>query len=284
MWCLLDANYDINKSDILHPILAYIYKLSVTVESKPYTAFIFSQTIINSQTEPSMDTQTQILDTSAELNDEESVGQNSDTPLNFSTNDFSIIKSEDLEEKAQAEPLDLSLPKSSSCNGHTSVTIAVSNTKPSVPTQEEPLNLTSLKKDTLDGNTIYVTQSTTSPINIIATPLPTLVAIAEPGGIPCLRAAISTKQRTILIPQLSYTYTSPSTNGKANTTTTTTSSSNKTSSITTTPSTDTQGIVLNGCEVRKHATYQVKHYSYIFLMSKALLSNIVPCHITIRCS
>ncbi|KAG7319686.1 hypothetical protein KOW79_016829 [Hemibagrus wyckioides] len=208
------------------------------------------QTIINSQTEPSMDTQTQILDTSAELNDEESVGQNSDTPLSFSTNDFGIIKTEELEEKGQAEPLDLSLPKSSSCNGHTSVTIAVSNTKPSVPTQEEPLNLTSLKKDTLDGNTIYVTQSTTSPINIIATPLPTLVAIAEPGGIPCLRAAISTKQRTILIPQLSYTFTSPSTNGKANTTTTT-SSSNKTSSITTTPSTDTQGIVLNGCEKEK---------------------------------
>lgn len=227
-----------------------------------------------------MDTQTQILDTSAELNVEESVGQNSDTPLNFSTNDFGIIKSEDLEEKGQAEPLDLSLPKSSSCNGHTSVTIAVSNTKPSVPTQEEPLNLTSLKKDTLDGNTIYVTQSTTSPINIIATPLPTLVAIAEPGGIPCLRAAISTKQRTILIPQLSYTYTSPSTNGKANTTTTT-SSSNKTSSITTTPSTDTQGIVLNGCEVRKHATYQVKHYSYIFLMSKALLVVLIVQYCTL---
>ncbi|XP_060728154.1 zinc finger E-box-binding homeobox 1 isoform X1 [Tachysurus vachellii] len=203
------------------------------------------QIIVDSQAEPSKDTQTQILDTPTELHKEDSVGQNIDSPpLNFSTNGIGIIKTEDLEEKGQAEPLDLSLPKTS-CNGNTTVDIAVSDTKPSVPTQDEPLNLTSFKKDTLDGNTIYVTQSNTSPIKIIATPLPTLVAIAEPGGIPCLRAAISTKHRTILIPQLSYTYTSPSTSGKANTTI---SSSNKCSTITTPLSTDTQGIVLNGCE------------------------------------
>ncbi|XP_026781711.2 zinc finger E-box-binding homeobox 1 isoform X2 [Pangasianodon hypophthalmus] len=207
------------------------------------------QTIANSQLELSMDTQTQILHIPTEPQNEESVGKNSDPPpLNVSTNDLGIIKTEYLEEKGQAEPLDLSLPKSSCCNGNTSVTIAVSATKSSVPTQEEPLNLTCFKKDTLDGNTIYVTQSTTSPINIIATPLPTLVAIAEPCGIPCLRTAISTKQRTILIPQLSYTYTSPSTNGKANTTT---SSSNKANTITTPPSTGTQGTVLNGCQKEK---------------------------------
>ncbi|XP_053507700.1 zinc finger E-box-binding homeobox 1 isoform X2 [Ictalurus furcatus] len=206
------------------------------------------QTIANSQPEPSMDAQTQILDIPTEPHNEESVGQHRDPPsLNLSTNDIDIIiKTEDVEEKGQAEPLDLSLPKSSCCN--TSVTIAVSATKPSIPTQEEPLNLTCFKKDTLDGNTIYVTQSATSPINIIATPLPTLVAIAEPGGIPCLRAAISTKQRTILIPQLSYTYTSPSTNSKANLTT---SFSNKASTITTVPSTDTQGTVLDDCQKEK---------------------------------
>ncbi|KAM9439557.1 zinc finger E-box-binding homeobox 1 isoform 1-T1 [Clarias gariepinus] len=192
------------------------------------------QTIANSQQDSSMDTNTQILETSAE----ESVSQNSDpSPLNLTTNYLSIIKTEDLEEKGQVEPLDLSLPKSSFCNSNTSVTSEVSATKPSVTTQEEPINLTCFKKDTLDGNTIYVTQSTTSPINIIATPLPTLVAIAEPGGIPCLRSAISTKQRTILIPQLSYTYTSPSTN-KANTT----------PSTITPPNTDMQGGVLNGCQ------------------------------------
>lgn len=195
-----------------------------------------------------MDTQIQILDTPAELHSEELVAQNSDPPpLNFSINDLGNIKTESLEEKGQAEPLDLSLPKSSCCNSKTSDTIAVPATKQSVPNQQEPLNLTCFKKDTLDGNTIYVTQSTPSPINIIATPLPTLVAIAEPGGIPCLRAAISTKQRTILIPQLSYTYTSPFTNGKANTIT---SSSNKPSTITTVPSRDTQGTILNGCQVR----------------------------------
>ncbi|KAF4076629.1 hypothetical protein AMELA_G00217290 [Ameiurus melas] len=207
------------------------------------------QTIVNSQPEPSMDAQTQILDIPTEPHNEESVGQNRDPPpLNLSTNDLDIIKTEDVEEKGQSEPLDLSLPKSSCCNSNTSVTIAVSATKPSIPTQEEPLNLTCFKKDSLDGNTIYVTQSATSPINIIATPLPTLVAIAEPGGIPCLRAAISTKQRTILIPQLSYTYTSPSTNSKANLTT---SFSNKASTITTIPSTDTQGTVLDGCRKEK---------------------------------
>ncbi|KAF5894037.1 zinc finger E-box-binding homeobox 1-like isoform X4, partial [Clarias magur] len=202
------------------------------------------QIIANSQQDPSMDTNTQILETSAEPNTEESVNQNSDpSPLNLTTNYLSIIKTEDLEEKGQVEPLDLSLPKSSCCNSNNSVTIEVSATKPSVTTQEEPINLTCLKKDTLDGNTIYVTQSTTSPINIIATPLPTLVAIAEPGGIPCLRSALSTKQRTILIPQLSYTYTSPSTNNKANTTTL---SISKAITITP-PTTDTQGGVLNGC-------------------------------------
>ncbi|XP_060761971.1 zinc finger E-box-binding homeobox 1 isoform X3 [Neoarius graeffei] len=207
------------------------------------------QTVANSLPEPSKDTQTQILDTPTEPHNEESVDQNSDPPpLNFSINDHGIIKTEDQEEKGQAEPLDLSLPKSSCCNGNTSVTIALSATKQSVPTQEEPLNLTCFKKDSMDGNTIYMTQSATSPINIIAAPLPTLVAIAEPGGIPCLRAAISTKQHTILIPQLSYTYTSPSTNTKANTTT---SCSTKASTITTPSSTDTQGTVLNGCQKEK---------------------------------
>lgn len=221
-----------------------------------------------------MDAQTQILDVPTEPHNEESVGQHRDPPsLNLSTNDIDIIiKTEDVEEKGQAEPLDLSLPKSSCCNGNTSVTIAVSATKPSIPTQEEPLNLTCFKKDTLDGNTIYVTQSATSPINIIATPLPTLVAIAEPGGIPCLRAAISTKQHTILIPQLSYTYTSPSTNSKANLTT---SFSNKASTITTIPSTDTQGTVLDDCQVRKHLTYPNEMLLLSDCMSKFLLALLI---------
>lgn len=208
----------------------------------PFFWGFFPQTIANSQPEPSMDTQTQILDTPTESHIEDSVGQHSEPPpLNFSTN--GIIKTEGLEEKGQAEPLDLSLPKPSCCNVNTSVNIAVSATKQSVPNQEEPLNLTCFKKDTQDSNTIYVTQATTSPINIIATPLPTLVAI-DPGGIPCLRAAITTKQRAILIPQLSYTYTSPF---KANTTN---SSSNKASTIITPPSTNTQGSVLNDYQVR----------------------------------
>lgn len=194
-----------------------------------------------------MDSQTQNLHTPEEPRNEESEGHNSDPLLNFSRKDLGIIKTEGLEEKGQAEPLDLSLPKSSGSYSNTSATVVMSESKQSIPTQEEPLNLTCFKNSTLDTNTIYVTQSVTSPINIIATPLPTLVAIAEPGGIPCLRAAISTKQRTILIPQLSYTYTSPFVNGKANTTT---SSSNKPSSDITPSSTDMQGTVLNGSQVR----------------------------------
>ncbi|XP_076837137.1 zinc finger E-box-binding homeobox 1 isoform X2 [Brachyhypopomus gauderio] len=136
------------------------------------------------------------------------------SPLNLSTNDFVIIKSEDSEEDGQVEPLDLSLPKPSSDTA--SVTLATSATKPSIPAQEEPLNLTCLRKNLLPGNTVYVSQAAAAgAISIVATPLPTLLAIAEPGGVPGLRTALSTHKRTILIPQLSYTFASPSTSSTA---------------------------------------------------------------------
>ncbi|XP_050983094.1 zinc finger E-box-binding homeobox 1 isoform X2 [Labeo rohita] len=121
-------------------------------------------------------------------------------PASVSTDDLVIVKTEDVEEELQCEPLDLSLPKSSSAQASTT-------TKLSVSTQKEPLNLTCLKKQPLPGNTIYVTQGGTGPLNIVTTPLPTLVAIAEPGGVPCIGTAISGNKRTILIPQLTYTYT-----------------------------------------------------------------------------
>ncbi|KTF77048.1 hypothetical protein cypCar_00025612, partial [Cyprinus carpio] len=121
-------------------------------------------------------------------------------PADVSTDDLVIVKTEDVEEELQCEPLDLSLPKSSSAQASTTTKLPVS-------TQKEPLNLTCLKKQLLPGNTIYVTQAGTGTLNIVTASLPTLVAIAEPGGIPCIGTAISGNKRTILIPQLTYTYT-----------------------------------------------------------------------------
>ncbi|XP_036411834.1 zinc finger E-box-binding homeobox 1 isoform X1 [Colossoma macropomum] len=227
----------------------------ISLRPPGYPTETSDQTVENTPPNPSTDTEPQILDTPSEPHEDSSVEQNSApssplTPLNLSTNDLVIVKTEDSEEEVQAEPLDLSLPKSSCNNANTSVPASVSTTKPSIPAQEEPLNLTCLKKDTLPSNTIYVTQPTTGPINIVATPLPTLVAIAEPGGVPCLRAAFSTNKRTILIPQLSYTYATPSTNSKtANTT-----PSNQANTTTTPASTETQGTAVpNGSQERSNA-------------------------------
>uniref|UniRef100_A0A671LR20 Zinc finger E-box-binding homeobox 1-like n=1 Tax=Sinocyclocheilus anshuiensis TaxID=1608454 RepID=A0A671LR20_9TELE len=121
-------------------------------------------------------------------------------PASVSTDDLVIVKTEDVEEELQCEPLDLSLPKSSSAQASTTTKLPVS-------TQKEPLNLTCLKKQPLPGSTIYVTQAGTGPLNIVTASLPTLIAIAEPGGVPCIGTAISGNKRTILIPQLTYTYT-----------------------------------------------------------------------------
>ncbi|XP_068070685.1 zinc finger E-box-binding homeobox 1 isoform X2 [Danio rerio] len=122
-------------------------------------------------------------------------------PASVSTDDLVIVKTEEVEEELQCEPLDLSLPKSSS-------TLPGTITKLPVSSQKEPLNLSSLNKQTLAGNTIYVAQGSTGPLNIMSASLPTLVAIAEPGGVPCISSAISGNKRTILIPQLTYTYNS----------------------------------------------------------------------------
>ncbi|XP_065118227.1 zinc finger E-box-binding homeobox 1 isoform X2 [Paramisgurnus dabryanus] len=117
------------------------------------------------------------------------------SPASLSTDDLVIVKTEDVEEELQSEPLDLSLPKSSPAQASVATKLPIS-------TQKEPLNLTCLKKQSLPGNTIYVTQGSTGSLNIMAASLPTLVAIAEQGGVPCIGA----NKRTILIPQLTYTY------------------------------------------------------------------------------
>ncbi|KAM4728512.1 zinc finger E-box-binding homeobox 1 isoform 2-T2 [Anableps anableps] len=115
--------------------------------------------------------------------------------------DLVIVKSEpeDPEEAdSQAEPLDLSLPKHE-------ITPSENKTTPPIKQQEHPLNLTCLRKD---SQTLFVTtpQSTT-PVNIVAAAqLPTLVAIAGQGTVGCLSAINTSTKRTILIPQLTYTY------------------------------------------------------------------------------
>ncbi|XP_029930571.1 zinc finger E-box-binding homeobox 1 isoform X2 [Myripristis murdjan] len=125
-------------------------------------------------------------------------------PLNLTAGDLIIVKSEPEDpevQDAQAEPLDLSLPKQHPDSPRTP--------PPPAKQQEQPLNLSCLRKEQLQGGTIYVTTPQTgSPVNIVtAAQLPTLVAIAGQGTVGCLNAINTTTKRTILIPQLTYTYT-----------------------------------------------------------------------------
>uniref|UniRef100_A0A4W6C5P7 Zinc finger E-box binding homeobox 1 n=1 Tax=Lates calcarifer TaxID=8187 RepID=A0A4W6C5P7_LATCA len=129
----------------------------------------------------------------------------SSTSQGVNTGDLVIVKSEPEDPEApdsQAEPLDLSLPK------HIASALETKTTTPPAKQQEQPLNLTCLRKEQLEGRTIYVTTPQTGrPVNIVtAAQLPTLVAIASQGTVGCLSAINTTTKRTILIPQLTYTY------------------------------------------------------------------------------
>ena len=126
----------------------------------------------------------------------------SDTaPLGTNTDGLVIVKSEPEEaeiSESQAEPLDLSLPKHLAELESSTVTCASKQ-------QDKPLNLACLRKD---GQTIYVAAPQTgNPVNIVAAAqLPTLVAIAGQGPVGCLSTISTGTKRTILIPQLTYTY------------------------------------------------------------------------------
>lgn len=127
------------------------------------------------------------------------------TSLGINTGDLVIVKSEPEDPDvpdSQAEPLDLSLPK------HIAAALETEKTLPPAKQQEHPLNLTCLRKEQLQGRTIYVTTPQTGrPVNIVtAAQLPTLVAIASQGTVGCLSTINTTTKRTILIPQLTYTY------------------------------------------------------------------------------
>uniref|UniRef100_A0A3P9HRX8 Zinc finger E-box binding homeobox 1a n=1 Tax=Oryzias latipes TaxID=8090 RepID=A0A3P9HRX8_ORYLA len=127
-----------------------------------------------------------------------------------SSSDLVIVKSEPEDPESldsQAEPLDLSLPKHLTAALEEKAAAAAAAAAPSKQ-QEQPLNLTCLRKEQLDGRTIYVTTPQSGgPVNIVtAAQLPTLVAIAGQGTVGCLSAINTTTKRTILIPQLTYTY------------------------------------------------------------------------------
>ncbi|TRY91010.1 hypothetical protein DNTS_023027 [Danionella cerebrum] len=122
-----------------------------------------------------------------------------DSPVVQSSDDLIIVKTEDMEEELQCEPLDLSLPKTSSIPAPRSFSLS-----PPLPisTQKEPLNLASVNKQALPANTFFVTQGG----NFVTGSLPALVAITETGNVSCIGTALSGNKQTILIPQLSYTY------------------------------------------------------------------------------
>ncbi|XP_030259053.1 zinc finger E-box-binding homeobox 1 isoform X2 [Sparus aurata] len=127
------------------------------------------------------------------------------SPLSLNTGDLVIIKREpeDPEDPdSQAEPLDLSLPK------QIAAALETKTATPSTKQQEQPLNLTCLRKEQMGGRTIYVTTPQTGrAVNIVtAAQLPTLVAIAGQGTVNCLSTINTATKRTILIPQLTYTY------------------------------------------------------------------------------
>ncbi|KAM9720138.1 LOW QUALITY PROTEIN: zinc finger E-box-binding homeobox 1-like [Menidia menidia] len=140
----------------------------------------------------------------------ESSGAPSDygSPPGALTGGLVIVKSEPEDGEAdgeagdsQAEPLDLSLPKQAMAAMAAKAAAKVAGA-PAGKQQEQPLNLSCQLK----GRTIYVAAP---PAGIVATAaqLPALVAIAgHQGGaaVGCLGA-----KRTILIPQLTYTYAAP---------------------------------------------------------------------------
>ncbi|XP_026132112.1 zinc finger E-box-binding homeobox 1-like isoform X1 [Carassius auratus] len=134
----------------------------------------------------------------------------SPSPLNLSAD--GPVPARTLEEGEG--PLDLSLPKSAA-----TAAVASSHVNTVYSAQEEPLNLTCTKKELLSNAStnaaIYASQPSANPINIVTTQLPTLVAITDQGQAQCLRALTTTKQ-TILIPQLTYSYTTTSSSPAGN--------------------------------------------------------------------
>ncbi|XP_061549545.1 zinc finger E-box-binding homeobox 1-like isoform X2 [Phycodurus eques] len=151
--------------------------------------------------------QTEPLNCESEATKQASCQSPSESP-SLNTSDLVIIKSEPEDPEAldsQAEPLDLSLPKQ--VPAPTSAALP-EDTSPAKKTPQ-PVTLACLRKEQVGGRTIYVAtpQTRRTAVNIIPTSqLPTLVAITGQGPVGCLGALGDSAKRTILIPQLTYTY------------------------------------------------------------------------------
>ncbi|XP_034021374.1 zinc finger E-box-binding homeobox 1-like, partial [Thalassophryne amazonica] len=159
----------------------------------------------NEEAEEDSHPKPQVHETSAKPSPEAfSASDSSDLMGSINDGDLVIVKSEPEDpepQDSQAEPLDLSLPKQNP--------VALDTTRTPPPAKpQQPVSLNCLTKEQLAGRTIYVTTPNTgNPVNIVtAAQLPTLVAIAGQGTVGCLGAVNSTTKRTILIPQLTYTY------------------------------------------------------------------------------
>ncbi|XP_063778137.1 zinc finger E-box-binding homeobox 1 isoform X2 [Pseudophryne corroboree] len=136
----------------------------------------------------------------------------SPSPLNL----CSLKDSDEVQgnQQQQSEPLDLSLPKQlGNVLERPSITSVYQSSVYSL--QEEPLNLSCVKKEPMQTDSVITTEpalilnSSANPINIaiptLTAQLPTIVAITDQNSVPCLRALAANK-RTILIPQVTYTY------------------------------------------------------------------------------
>ncbi|XP_074508370.1 uncharacterized protein LOC141777745 [Sebastes fasciatus] len=123
------------------------------------------------------------------------------SPISLNTEDLVIVKCEPEDPdfpNSKADLLDLSLPKHNAASLET--------TTPPAKQQEQPL--TCLRKEQLEGRTIYVTTPQTGKtVNIVAAAqLCTLAAIAGQGTVGCLSAINTTTKRPILSPQFTYVY------------------------------------------------------------------------------
>ncbi|XP_041421366.1 zinc finger E-box binding homeobox 1 L homeolog isoform X1 [Xenopus laevis] len=141
----------------------------------------------------------------------------SPTPLNLSSlknSDGAPCSDGTPDAEQQAEPLDLSLPKPhGNVPERPSITSVYQSSSYSV--QEEPLNLSCVKKEPMQVDNAVKVEPTliinpsANPINIaiptVTAQLPTILAITDQNSVPCLRALAANK-RTILIPQVTYTY------------------------------------------------------------------------------
>ncbi|XP_057713442.1 zinc finger E-box-binding homeobox 1-like isoform X2 [Corythoichthys intestinalis] len=131
----------------------------------------------------------------------------SDSP-SLNANDLIIVKREPDDPEvldSQAEPLDLSLPKQLAAPAST---VTPEDTPPP-PKPPQPMNLTYLRKEQVDSRTVFVAapQTRRTTVSIMPTSqLPTLVAITGQGSVGCLGTLGDSAKRTILIPQLTYTY------------------------------------------------------------------------------